>query len=348
MFNQDLYPTPEYAAQVPPLAWVFTEPEFRNAFDAANMAAARAKVRYEVLGVSSVLFAVLGLGGEAFSLLAEALEAPLPDVANIAIRGAAVVSVLLIVVARVMGYKQRWCMHVLEREELRQWRFRLLRDGSFVDACSESEADGRAIYEQLWRLVQQRSTDLPGWLQEVIGGDSEPFRPGQFQPPSVPEANIALLDLLRELRIAHQLRYVRRRVSADSSEWWRTSLYERYEWTSSLARVAFGLAVVLIVIVFAVTIFDGESSSLGWMSAIALTLAIISAGIRTLRSGLSLPSEFDSYNTYLDRVRDIQRRFDEASTSVDERWRLLDQLEHAASEELQRFLAIKMQSSFIA
>ena len=157
MYNQDVFPTREYSAQVGPLTWVFGEERYLTAFTDADRVSGRAKRYYETLGVLSVCLAVVGLSGEGFSLLAESLGSGFPTAINACIGGSAVVSIALILVARRTGLKQRWCLSVLEREQLRRWRFQLLYDGAFVDACYMSEAAGRAIYDERWRVLEQRS-----------------------------------------------------------------------------------------------------------------------------------------------------------------------------------------------
>ena len=126
-----------------------------------------------------------------------------------------------------------------------------------------------------------------------------------------------------------------------------TSLYERFEWTSTLARAAFGCAVALIGATFVLTLARGDARLLSCLSAIALVLAVVSAGVRTLRSGLTLPTELESYETYVARLREIRERYDDPSSSATEKWRLLERLDRVSDAELHRFLVMKMRSTFI-
>jgi hypothetical protein len=84
-----------------------------------------------------------------------------------------------------------------------------------------------------------------------------------------------------------------------------------------------------------------------WLSASAVLLAVVSLAIRAIRSGLTVPGEFESYREYTSRCQVLAEVFRRASGDEAAQWRVLVELEESAAEELRRFLRTKSTSRFV-
>jgi hypothetical protein len=145
------------------------------------------------------------------------------------------------------------------------------------------------------------------------------------------------------LRLRYQLEYARSKTASEGPRFLPT-IGEFTKTLDNAATTTFALAVGIIVARFCIGFFNPNQHTLIALAACATGLAVASAAIRALRSGLAVPGEQEAYTEYGDRLEELHFRF---HLKPEDRWQVLEDVEAASVEELRRFLVTKSKSRFV-
>lgn len=343
--NSDIHIAPDLATYYPDLSYVLFDDRFTDTFDEYDREAGRAKTQYAIVGVSSVVLAMVALEFEVFSLGYEATGHSVPRWATLLFPAMALLSISLTVWARLAGLRRRWLVHVFLRERLRQWRHQLLLDGQLMDLSRSNPVSYEKQVDDRWSQFQQDASIAEGKFAAFI--DAPGSDQYLFIDPSVPQDEAVasqVLKLQERLRLDYQLSFGGGKLAGGGVSPGVSDITEMADWFASTTLVG---AVAASVGVFVVQLFDGGHHPLSvWVSVAAVGLAVLSLGTRAVRAGLTIPGEQESYKEYMNRCQVLAEIFRRASND-EARWRVLEDLEKSAAGELRRFLRIKWDSRFI-
>jgi hypothetical protein len=312
---------------------------------------------FHVLGVSSLAFGAVPLVAAAIRM---AIGEPIFTVVH---RLGAVaelcglISVCIVLWAWKNRHRARWCQAVFCRERLRQWHFQKFLDGRLIELLVGHEDEYGEELDRRWAELKQKLKDGPGWLgkfKRLGGHDDDLFH----QLTEYRDRHVAALVFraLGVLRFEHQLQFSQIRLEEDG-DWSGPSLKEQSTWSETTASVTFAGAVFVSALAFAVSslhvfattpLFPWEPLAVTrCLGGVALVLAVLSAASRAYRAGYTLPDEYESYEAYCDRVRELKAVFDRVS-SDHEKLLQLKLLEEEAAAELRRFLRMKSRATFVS
>jgi hypothetical protein len=257
-------------------------------------------------------------------------------------------AILMILISRLIRVRFKWLLNVFKRERIRQWRHQLILDGALMDLGQWDEAAQRIEIERRWNdFVQELSMGeggLDAFLKQAFSLEVlNAALCHDSSPPSNPVIRDEVLRLHERLRLRYQLEYARSKTASEGPHFLPT-IGEFTETLDKAATTTFALAVGIIVARFCIGFFNPTQHTLIALAASATGLAVASAAIRALRSGLAVPGEQESYTEYGDRMQELHFRF---QLKPEERWQILEDVETASVEELRRFLVTKSKSRFV-
>ena len=256
---------------------------------------------------------------------------------------------VLIIYSRLKHFRSEWLLNVFFRERIRHWRHQLILDGVLMDMGEHDRISQIATIRNRWnQFVDQDLAVGDGWFDSFITGGPNPegSNTSLLHPHSAPTNGLVLEEVLllqREVRLQHQLDYANSKTASEGQK----HLFSVAELTDTIDKAAtttLALAVMVIFVRFFVEFAHNSSKALIILAGTATVLAVASAAIRALKSGMSMPGERDSYVEYARRMRTLADLFD---FDPADRWEIVVQTEIAAVEELRRFLVAESKSRFI-
>jgi hypothetical protein len=347
--NTDIRTPRTTAAKYPLLVNVLTNDIVLDRFDSYDAKAKAAKTRYRTLGVISLVLVFLSLEWEVVSLTWAAWGGKVPFALNVIFGAVGVTALLLIIYSRLKHFRSEWLLNVFLRERIRHWRHQLVLDGVLMDMSGHDQRSQIETIRNRWnQFVDQDLAVGDGWFDTFVTGGAKPEGPDTplLHPHSAPTNSLVLDEVLllqREVRLQHQLDYANSKTASEGQK----HLFSVAELTDTIDKAAtttLALAVAVIVTRFFVEFIHDSSKALIVLAGTATALAVASAAIRALRSGLAIPGERDSYVEYAHRMEMLANRFD---FDHGDRWEIVVQTEIAAVEELRRFLVAESKSRFI-
>jgi hypothetical protein len=344
--NWDVHIPPELVALYPQLSPILSNPEWEDVFDRYDSAAKANKTRYTIVGVASVVLSLVALCFAVFELALGRHGMAVERWVEILFAGAGVVAIGLVAYSRVADLRTKWLRSLYVRESFRRWKYRLLLNGAVMDLVETSVPQFEHEIARLWAAFKLDVRVADGALQQwLLSGDSvASMATNSFRPPLSASIRSDILELLEILRINYQIRYSTAKTIVGSR---KVSVQEVTYFTDWLATATLLLALVTTVLVFVVDVGGGAFGvSLDAVAALGVGSAVVSAGVRALRSGLTIPDERDSYLVYTAELIGFRDQLADAADD-DGRWRIHLQVEAAAERELGRFLLAKSGSRFI-
>jgi hypothetical protein len=296
--------------------------------------------------VLSVGLAIVALEFEVFSLALDAVGQSVPRWSSLVFPAMAIVSVLTIIWAHMAGLRRVWLVNVFLRERLRQWRHQLLLDGELMDLARSDPAAYHTRIDYKWSQLCADATIGSGKFDTFIakGGPDQYF----FVEPKMPRDEVVLSQVIRlqaQLRLDYQLSFGETKLSVGGGgKPGIADITKVADWSATTTLVG---AVAVSVCLFVSELQRGGHGSHVWFAAAALGLAVLSLGIRAIRTGLTIPGEQESYEEYMNRCQVLAEVFHRDRHDDAARWRVLRDLEQSAAAELRRFLRMKSSSRFI-
>ena len=345
--NRDIDVDPDVAARYSALKSLITDSRFRETFDQHDVLAKRAKRRYTIVGTCSVVLAVVALEFEVLALALDGVGHSVPRWASLVFPAMAILSVVLIVSAHLAGLRRKWLVEVFVRERLRQWRHQLLLDGKLMDLARSNPSSYQREVTDRWSDFCELVRTARGKFHTFI--DTPGADQYWFVTASVPhdqEVRSQVLRLQALVRLAYQLDFGEAKVAVGGGgRPGIADITKAAEWGATTTLVG---AVVVSVSVFASRVWSGHHHAVDvWLAASAVGLAVLSLGIRAVRTGLTIPYEQQSYEEYINRCQVLRESFRRAQGNDNKQWDVLKDLETSAGQELRRFLRMKWDARFI-
>jgi hypothetical protein len=343
--NRDLHLSSDFVAQFPRLQYVLGDQRILSVFDQYDNEARAAKRLYNVLGFVSVVLAVGGLEVAIGTLTSAALRQPLPPWITLLSGVLSLLAVLLIALSRGLRLREKWLQNVFVRERLRRWRHQILLNGSMMDMYVDNPREAQAALNRCWQqFLQSASVKDGGFLAYIApDGSQKCLLFDDLQPPSHAELRDEIIGLQAQLRLEYQLEYSEYKFEPGGSVESLPELTRITDWVAT-STLAGAVIVAMGGLIVSIDLGSGKADYL--IAGVAAGLAILSAGTRALRSGLTIPAERDSYAEFSSRMQSLAEAFRRAS-DPQAQWKVLVQTETECADELRRFLAAKWHSRYI-
>ena len=355
-YNHDLDVSEDFLAFYPAIRGVLQDERLLTIFRELDERAQAHKRAFHRLGIGALILGLTPLVVAAVRMtMGEPLFSGIAGI-NVGAELSGILSMCLVIWARLRRHRLSWCHAVFCRERLRQWHFQLCLDGRLVERLAAGDPAARKELEQRWVTLQQNMSDGQGLMIEFVAADSHD---GDLMHPVTeytnPAIGAAVFEALQTLRFDHQLRFGRRKIDPDG-EGKGLALKEHDTLSETVGSLSLAGAITMSVLAFLASgaHMVERAAWLPWdhlaitrsLSGIALLLGVLSAGSRAYRAGFTLPDESESYEEYCDHLREAKAVFRSAS-SADLKLRELQRLEQEAAAELRRFLRMKTRATFI-
>ncbi|MEO1660594.1 MAG: hypothetical protein AAFR51_06370 [Pseudomonadota bacterium] len=364
--------------QFPSVFFALDHPSLRADFKRIDAGANRAKSKSRMIGVLTLIFAVV-------SLLAFPLE-PLiistnadTEISRNLFRLIAIIGAICGVLAVLFGnlglwfgkLKRNWLQHRLMTERLRQWHAQYLIAHALdisaavtSDTAREAFLDARTVsYNRFKRSVlEQVSSEYTKFtvsgaaaysglsVSEEGPGSSFWIEPGwaDLAGRDLSEADHSALDALLSAydgtRFIGQVQYTNYILSSEGKFW---SLPAKQ--ASVLRSTAFGLVIFAFVANFIAllsAIWPSFPISQSILGSVAISFAILAVGVRAFQEGLRPERELRRMQFYASAVSAARNNFLEAK-SAQEKIIAMSILERASFEEMVEFLSTNERARFV-
>ena len=236
------------------------------------------------------------------------------------------------------------------RERLRHWKYQTFLDGNLVEKIVNNPGQVKDILAPTWLAIEQIVEDIPGarndYCTRTPRSDRMMFKPTAYKDASIAEEVFGLMEYLR---FNYQAQFTRTKLDDDPYDR-PMSLREHLHWSEAFAKASLVGAFVLPVVHAVLEMMDllspgGHGAVL--FPAGAISMAVVSAGVRAYQSGIGVPEEIESYEEYVSQVEALRAQFAGMKRNPNQAVILMRELELEAERELRRFLCIKRTASFL-
>jgi len=232
----------------------------------------------------------------------------------------------------------KWLYARFAAERIRLWKYQSFLDGNFLSLLGGSSEAFNKAFSDRWILFSAQFKGGGGGMDEFI--ESSPFE------LSVTPSHYASPDIFQEARKAYQI--FRLDVQKAHLAYRNKVLKAVDEWTGAAAKISLLVSGVVVVIDACLV----GVSAIGWinlegrewtgllaaiLAGSALSLAIVSAGLRVYRNASAITEERERYRFKQLHLRRIDDQLKQA-TDQGEVLALMARAEILCTEELQEFL----------
>jgi ABC-type multidrug transport system fused ATPase/permease subunit len=233
----------------------------------------------------------------------------------------------------------RWLYARFATELIRLWKYQSFLDGNFMELLNGPLASFNKELADRWTLFTARFRGGSGGMEDFI--ESSPFE------LMVARSSYRADDLYREARKAYQT--FRLDVQIAHLAYKNKTLETVDSWTNAAAKFSLLLSGLIVVIdacllgARAIGWVDvhggtgGASKVTAALAGLALSFAVISAGVRVYRGAAAITEERERYRfkqLHLRRIDDQLRQVTDQNTAL----ALMERAEIVCTEELQEFL----------
>jgi len=340
--NTDLNPGEEYLATVPRVRLVLHHPALLKAFnDYDSIADSKQKV-FRWSGTVSLLLAGISLTGIAVELLLGALAVHVDWKVTIVLELCAATSVLFALGPWLSRTRTQWLTARFMTEQIREWHFQLLLDGSLVSKAVAAPKDFEAERDKRWTRFMAIAPSAEGAMNSFVDAENivlhHPVQP-YGDSATAEESLRAYFDL----RFQKQLAYFKLM---------REYFAVRDDWSESIARwmIFFGLLLIAGQLALAIVRRSAETHALHQISetlfATAIVLVILSATVRVYRSAVAMSPQRERYETKWIRLVTLRVAYEKAPT-VQKKLEVMKEVESVEVEELREFLRQMRRASYL-
>jgi hypothetical protein len=340
--NTDLSPGERYLATVPRVRAVLHHPALLEAFERYDRIANSKQKVFRSTGVASLWLGTVSLVGIAAELLLAALAFPAPWFVTMLFELCALASIILALGPWLARTRTRWLVARFMTEQIRQWHFQMLLDGSLVSKAYAEPDDFEAERTNRWAQFMARVPSAEGAMNSFVDAESldlhHPIKP--YTDPATAEESIRAYN---DLRIQKQLDYfkLKREDFAVRDEW--SEAFARWTIFSALLLTAGQFILALIRGLTKTDALDPASESI---FAAAMVLVILSAVVRVYRSAVALSAQRERYDTKWVRLVALRTAWHMAGT-VPKKLGLIKDVELVEVEELREFLRQMRRASYL-
>jgi hypothetical protein len=339
--NTDLRPGEEYLATMPRLRVVLDHLALLKVFDRYDLIANSKQRVFRLMGIVSLWFASISLIGIAGELLLAALALAAPWYVTMLLELCAAISIVLALAPWLSRTRIQWLTARFMTEQIRQWHFQMLLDGSLVSKAHAGQKDFETERDSRWAHFMARAPNAEGAMNSFVDAENldlyHPIKP--YADSLTAEESVRAYS---DLRIQKQLDYfkLKREEYAVRDEW--SEAFAR--WTILSALLLTGVQLIL-AIVRGLTKTDKLDTASESMFAAAIILVVLSAIVRVYRSAMALSVQRERYETKWVRLVALRTAWDTASTT--QRLDFMKDVELVEVEELREFLRQMRRASYL-
>ena len=296
----------------------------------------------QTLGSAAVLLMLAALLGYVAELwvVAPGRGRDIPYLGVLSELSALAALLLALLASRYGPVRRRWLKNRFITEVLRQWHFRRLLDGVTIDqSVDKLDPFLKGRFGDLSTLIQSLAGTVGQKMDELSELRRDPLgRIPRARLPQTGEMRAQLLDAYRALRLDHQRDFAVYKLSAEDKTFGGISLRLLSSVTEHLAGTTLVLALACSVARLFVPF--------AWSPMAAVSLAITGVAVRAWRDGFALGPEHERYQEMLHVLELLAARWENAE-SEEQRFRIAEELEAAALEELRSFIRSHEQAQFL-
>jgi hypothetical protein len=327
------------------IAHVLINEDLIRLFSQHEKAATRFKKIVQWLGTSAVLLMLVALLSSVFTIWSSNQQNQItPNFISIVIELCSLVGILLALLASRYGpFRRRWMKHRFFTECLRRWHFCKVIKGDEIDSSiKNSTARKRYLekrYLQFEAFVEEFRGTVGQKMDRFIESGDDPLNEIPLATlPVTPGVCRELLEVYYVLRLNHQLEYTVYKLSVEDRTFLRLSIDLLTRQTDYLAAatlfLAMGFSVVQLI------------TSVAWMPAGGVSLAILGVAVRAWRDGFALNEEKERYQDIRHRLERLVARWNNAANDM-ERFKVAEDVESLAAEELRAFIRTHERAQFL-
>jgi uncharacterized integral membrane protein len=338
--NSDMNVPKDLLEQLPQLTGVLDNSYIDEVFKGPEAVAKKSKAFFNVFGLSSLIFIILVLLITTWRFFLHEVDIAPPVYLLWISAGLGFFSFAMSLSSHfVFGFRHKWFDNRFITERLRQWKFQQLLDGEFVLLSKSNSSEFEKERTARWAKAKFDVLEKPGTMNDFL--NSETFE--LFVKPSVcPDKQVGkqIVEAYKYLRLDYQAKYFSLK---------RDMLRSLDVWTNSIAKISLliagflALAEVLVLLVQNVE----QESTLSWiMGASALSAALISAGIRVVRSAKAISEETERYASKWVLLKILTERF-RTETDPARQLECMIETERVCIEELREFIRTFHKSDYL-
>lgn len=340
LHNRDMHIPPEMVAQFPDLANLLNNPEVYKDFERADEVGNQSKRLFNALGLSSLIFIVVVLLVVTWRFFSHTQGVAVPNWLLWISAGLGFLAFSLALSSHfIFEFHDKWLQHRFITERLRQWNFQQLLDGSFAAMMKTDPIKFEAELKARWIRAKYDLLGKPGALDDFVNAEAFEL----WVTPSVcPDTTLAdqIFEAYRLFRLEYQTTYFTFK---------KATLRTIDIWTNSFAKISLMVAGMLALaeIILLLAQSGSNESSLSWMmGAAALSMALLSAAIRVVRSAKAISEETERYASKWVVLKILAQRF-RLDSDPSKRLECMIETERVSVEELREFLRSFAKSDYL-
>ena len=335
--NRDMFIQEQFLTLFPILKPILHNEEIERFFEQQESRANKWKQIFARWGRISLIIVCALLILLSWRLSLARLSIQLPHVINYLAAVFGLVAVTIQISLAASRAHSKWLYARFVAERVRLWKYQCFLDGELVSLLEGQVDDFNLEFANRWTLFTAQFKGGGGALSEFM--ESSPF------DACAPSSDYRSQAIFSEVRKAYQI--FRMDVQKAHLAYMNKVLETADSWTDAVARITLlisGVVVIIDACLVGAGFFGWNFETTGWgaiLAAIlggsALSMAIVSAGIRVYRKGSAITEERERY-----RFKQLQlRRIDDQlqqTTDSNGAMALMNRAELVCTEELQEFL----------
>ena len=335
--NRDMFLGEDVLHLFPKLIPILHNPKLEAFFAAQEAVAIKWKRRFVKWGSLCLIIVCLLLILLSWRLSLAELSIQFPPVVGYLAAGLGIIAVAIQIYLALSRTHSKWLYARYAAECTRLWKYQSFLNGNLMSLLDGPAAAFDAELADRWTLFSAQFKGGAGGMSEFI--ESSPFE--LFVTPSHYNSQA----VFEEARKAYQL--LRLDVQKAHLAYKNNALEAVDLWTDSVARISLlvsGLIAIVdacLVVASAIGWLSLEQTAWGILAAIlagsALSLAVVSAGVRVYRSASAITEERERYRfkqLHLRRIDDQMKQLSDPRQILP----LMERVEIVCTEELQEFL----------
>lgn len=339
---------------------VVDNPELRKYFKVVDQRANARKRTAQRAGFWAVVMTVSGLCIAASEPKWQTLQPHyIPTLLAIGSAALCVLAIAILVGGGLYGKrKDDWLIDRMRTERLRQFQFQtfICRLDDIANSQVNLSASAKAFRskQREWFDPVKHELDARAdtCLAIILGPDAldRLWLHGVGARTQLPAGldTDELFAAYQKLRLRSQMAYANYKLREGAGTWQfqRMSLKQQKRVLEAAWAAPFvGLILLHVAVVVMYLLGTGSDDVHQWLHIVALWLALVALGARTIEHGLTLSREIERYEDYYASTRDLEKRFEKASAP--ERLQIMIEMETLSFDEMRNFLRANRDATFV-
>lgn len=338
--NQDIIVSDDIVSLFPSLKPILVSEHIEREFEIPEKAANLNKKFFHSFGLISLILIVLVLIFLVWRLGSMTIGLSFPHWMIWTSASMGALSFILALLSFLFGFQKKWLYNRFITERLRQFKLQLLLDGNLVELAAASPEQFKSELIDRLKKFKFEFAYKGGAMDDFI--EAEDFKlfvePIAVKPGAVAQE---VYKAYEALRLDYQVKYFKLK---------RNALIDLDEWTNGLAKFSLLFAGLLAFAELIVSLFvQGEfERKYGWyIAASAVSIGLLSAGVRVFRGARALAAESERYASKWIVLKILGERFRNPRSDAEEKLDIMIETERICIEELREFLIAFQKSDYL-